>query len=95
MPGLEGLGSSRGEILPEYLGCCYLSLYITPKVMWRSLFRIYPGTRTLGRSLVGWEEPSLAVESRDAPVPTSSTAENKEMAASFTHVCTLAVAARV
>lgn len=86
MPRLEGLGSLRAEGLPESLCCCYPSLY-----------HHHQGTGTctyltLGRSLVGWEEPSLAVGSQDAPVPTSSTAGNKVMAASFTQRCTLAAA---
>lgn len=98
MPGLEGLGGLSGEALPGYLSCSCLPSTTTTKVMWISLFRIYPGTctyPTLGRSLVGWEEPSLAVGSQNAPVPTSSTAGNKMMAASFTRVYTLAAAACV
>lgn len=98
MPGLEGLGNLRGEALPEYLSCCYLSLYhhhqgdveISLQNLPRHLHLPHLGKEPggLGRALSGCGESRCTISHL-------GTAGNKVMAASFTQVCTLAAAARV
>lgn len=97
MSGLESLGSLRGEALPEYLGCCYISLYhhhhqgdveMSLQNLPRHLYLPHLGKDPgeLGRTVSGCGQSGWTQH------PTSALQKTRQ---SFTQVCTLAAAARV